>query len=268
MKIVVFDLDETLGYFTQFSIFWSILENYLNPNYILNENDFNKIFSLYPEYLRPNIFNILNFLKLKKITKSCSKILIYTNNNGSKLWSKFIINFFETKLKYSPFIDQIIAAFKINGKQIEIGRTTHKKTHNDLIRCTKLPNNVEICYIDDNYYPEMINDNVFYINIKPYIYEIDFNILLNRFKSSNIYKILIKNEDEFLIYFNNLLDKYNYKVLIKDPNEYEIDKILGKEILIHLQDFFLDCENTNSTNKFFNKTKKNKYYKNKTIKKT
>ena len=29
MKIVVFDLDETLGYFTEYGIFWDSLENYL-----------------------------------------------------------------------------------------------------------------------------------------------------------------------------------------------------------------------------------------------
>ena len=29
MKIVVFDLDETLGYFTQYGIFWDSLANYL-----------------------------------------------------------------------------------------------------------------------------------------------------------------------------------------------------------------------------------------------
>ena len=29
MKIVVFDLDETLGYFTQYGIFWDSLAEYL-----------------------------------------------------------------------------------------------------------------------------------------------------------------------------------------------------------------------------------------------
>ena len=29
MKIVVFDLDETLGYFTEFSIFWDSLAQYI-----------------------------------------------------------------------------------------------------------------------------------------------------------------------------------------------------------------------------------------------
>ena len=61
MKIVVFDLDETLGYFTEFGIFWDSLSNYLKikekPK--LNQDDFNETLDLYPEFLRPNKINIL-----------------------------------------------------------------------------------------------------------------------------------------------------------------------------------------------------------------
>ena len=32
-----------------------------------------------------------------------------------------------------------------------------------------------ICYIDDTYYPEMIHEKVYYINIKPYYYIIQIN---------------------------------------------------------------------------------------------
>ena len=49
MKIVVFDLDETLGYFTEFGIFWDSLSNYLKikekPK--LNQDDFNETLDLY-----------------------------------------------------------------------------------------------------------------------------------------------------------------------------------------------------------------------------
>lgn len=262
MKIVVFDLDETLGYFTQFSIFWGILEKYLNNNnIILTQKEFNIIFNLYPEYLRPNIINILIFLKQQKKTKKCNKLMIYTNNNGSKSWIYNIINYYENKINYK-LIDQIICAFKINGEQIEIGRTTYEKTHDDLIRCTKLPKNVEICFIDDNFYPEMLSENLFYINIKPYIYDLDFEEILSRFKSNKIYGKLINNDNEFSEYFNDYLEKFYYKVKKKDIKEYEIDKIIGKEILINLQHFFNYKENKNITKK------RNKNYKsNKTIKK-
>ena len=101
MKIVVFDLDETLGYFTQFSIFWDCLQNFVyeNYNFILSQNDFNDILDLYPEFVRPNIFTILNYLKNKKTTFCCNKIMIYTNNSGSKEWANHIKSYFESKIK-------------------------------------------------------------------------------------------------------------------------------------------------------------------------
>ena len=94
MKIVVFDLDETLGYFTQFGIFWDCIQNVLNIK--LSQQDFNETLNLYPEYLRPNIMPILQYLKNKKLTNCCHKLMIYTNNTGSKEWANKIKSFFET----------------------------------------------------------------------------------------------------------------------------------------------------------------------------
>ena len=44
-KYVVFDLDETLGYFTELGIFWDSLKSVLKKN--LNQIEFNKICDLY-----------------------------------------------------------------------------------------------------------------------------------------------------------------------------------------------------------------------------
>ena len=146
MKIVVFDLDETLGYFTQFGIFWDSLSNYLKTKNNINklsQPEFNLILDLFPEYLRPNIINILNYLKNKKKTNCCHKMMIYTNNTGPREWANHLIRYFENKINYK-LIDQIIAAFKINGKQVEMSRTTYNKTHKDLIRCAKIPFDTEI----------------------------------------------------------------------------------------------------------------------------
>ena len=76
--------------------------------------------------------------------------MIYTNNQGPTSWAKNISKYFDHKLKYKLF-DQIIAAFKIRGQKIEPNRTSHDKTIDDLIRCTKLPSDMEICFIDDLY---------------------------------------------------------------------------------------------------------------------
>jgi hypothetical protein len=237
MKIVVFDLDETLGYFTQYGIFLDCLKVYLNKD--VTQTEFDSILDLYPEFLRPNILNILSYLKTKKESKCCHKMMIYTNNTGPREWAHQIINYFQNKINYK-LVDQIIAAFKINGKQVEICRTTHNKTHNDFIRCTKLPASAEICFLDDYFYPDMVSDNIYYINIKPYYYDIPFEEMIMRFKTSSICSQLMTdiNLDSFSENIMKSIKQYKYQYIKKSEKEYEIDKILGKQITTHLQEFF------------------------------
>jgi hypothetical protein len=261
MKIVVFDLDETLGYFTELGIFWDCLKNYLtikNSNKTLSQTDFNNVLDLYPEFLRPNIINILTYLKNKKHSKCCHKMMIYTNNQGPREWAQYIISYFENKINYKLF-DQIIAAFKVNGKKVEICRTTQDKTHKDFIKCTRVPANAEICFLDDAFHPEMINDNIYYINLKPYYYDLKFNEMLLKFKNSDCGKKFITGEDNFDTIMMDEFKRYHYDCLDKNLKEYEIDKILGKQIMTHLQDFF--------NKSFKNKTRRNLIKKNKTKRK-
>lgn len=253
MKIVVFDLDETLGYFVEFGIFWSCLQNYLieeKNNNSLTQEDFNEILDLYPEFLRPNIITLLKYLIHKKKSKCCNKILIYTNNQAPKEWCKRLITFFEDKLKFTLF-DQIINAFKINGEIVEICRSTHDKTFNDLVKCTKIPSNSKICFLDDNYYPEMSNDHVYYINIKPYIHDLDFEEMIQRFWNSSFREKIFPQDEisdkkegmkDNKKYFENKmvqnLKSYDYFIVPKTKEETNIDRIISKQILIHLQYFF------------------------------
>ena len=261
-KIVVFDLDETLGYFVEFGMFWDALQNFIKQQKILLTVDqilFNKVLDLYPEFLRPNIINILNYLKQKKKTKSCNKLMIYTNNQGPEEWTKQIQLYFETKLKYNLF-DQIIKAFKIKGKQIELCRTSHTKKHDDLIRCTKIPETTEICFLDDVYHDGMVNDKVYYINLKPYIHDLPFELMIERFIKSQIINIDINIEDDFKTSMLQFMNQYRHEYVEKTKDAQNVDKILSKKILHHLQIFF-NKKSQNKTiknkNKNHNKTKKN-----------
>jgi len=260
MKIVVFDLDETLGYFTQYGIFWDSLVNYLKMKNKteLSQSDFDNTLDLFPEFLRPNIINILTYLKNKKKTNCCHKMMIYTNNTGPRQWAKHIISYFERKLNYK-LVDQIITAFIINGKRVEICRSSHNKTHKDLIKCTKIPIDAEICFIDDYFYPEMTHDNIYYINIKPYYYDLKFDYMIKKFMDSEIGKKIIGNDDNFENLMIQNINLYKYLVVEKDDKEYEVDKVLGKHIITHLQAFF----NRSSKNRTI-KNRGNK--KNKTLK--
>ena len=263
-KIVVFDLDETLGYYVEFGMFWDALQDYIKKQNIpitIDQSLFNKVLDLYPEFLRPNIINILNYLKKKKNTKHCHKLMIYTNNQGPDEWAKQIQAYFENKLNYKLF-DQIIKAFKIRGKQVELCRTSHMKNHDDLIRCTKIPETTEICFLDDVFHPGMVDDRVYYINLKPYIHDLPFETMIDRFVKSGILDAndnANTNTNDITTSLLQFMKRYRHSYVEKTKEAQNVDKILSKKILQHLQTFFQKKQKTR-------KSVKIKSIKNKTIK--
>ena len=267
-KIVVFDLDETLGYFMELGMFWDALKEYIKytkNKIIIDQNLFNNVLDLYPEFLRPNIIEILNYLKKKKQNNNCDKLMIYTNNQGPVEWAKYIINYFNKKINYEIF-DQIIAAFKVHGKRVELCRTTHMKSHLDLIKCTKIPEDTEICFLDDVFYPDMSNDKIYYINVKPYTHDLEFEEMINRCLNRGI---LGKDVDSTSCreYIMKYLNRYNYIYVKKPQINIDVDKALSKKILHHLHIFFKSKPNNSNNYKVLNKTKRNKSIHNKTVKK-
>lgn len=262
-KIIVFDLDETLGYFTQFGIFWDAIHGYItqyNLNIIMNQSLFNKLLDLYPEFLRPNIFSILNYLKNNKKNNNCKKLLIYTNNQGPKEWAQHIKLYFEEKINYNLF-DQIIGAFQVNGKRVEICRTSNSKSKSDLIRCSKIDENSKICVIDDAYYPDMTDDNIYYVNIKPYIHDLPFELLIDRFIRNKI--ISIQHTNNLKTFLLNFIKRYNYIYVKKNKIEYNVDKAISKKIYQHLVSFFDNklfpiSKLTKHRRRIINKTKKHR----------
>ena len=83
--------------------------------------------------------------------------------------------------------------------------------------------------------------------------------MIEKFKNSNCGKKFIIDETNFEELMINEFKRYNYDYLNKNIKEYEIDKILGKQIMTHLHDFF------NKSLK--NKTRKNITKKNRTRRK-
>ena len=63
---VVFDLDETIGHFSQPYRFWFHLKKFLNSEAI-DEKYFFSFLDLFPEFLRTNILKILKYVKKENI---------------------------------------------------------------------------------------------------------------------------------------------------------------------------------------------------------
>lgn len=252
-KIVVLDVDETIGYFVELGIFCDALTKTVwNNDATTQYVQFNHLMDVFPEFLRPNILDLLQFLKMKKEQKECWGVMIYTNNNGPREWVEHIIRYIESKLGGQLF-DKIVAAFKINGKIIEVGRTTHDKTYTDLLRCTKLPSNVEVCFLDDQMHSQMEHDQVYYINVKPYVHQLSVKTLTERFMQSTSLRNTVSGigTDQFHMLILEFMHKFQHSH--KDPMEQEIDKIISKKVMEHLNDFFDTEKPTEDSYKFSKK---------------
>ena len=250
-KYVVFDLDETLGYFTELGIFWDSLKTVLKKN--LTQNHFNELCELFIEFFRPGIFSIISFLLKKKQKSDKVKLLIYTNNQAPKEWTYKIKDYIEKRMN-SKIFDQIICAFKVHGKRVEMCRTTHSKTYSDLIKCTQAPENSMFIFMDDQYHDKMKNDFVHYINVKPYSYKIPFIDMINRFIKSSLGESLVDKEDIdiFKVKLLREMKSYNFKVKVKDNNELLVDKAVTKRMMLYLQKFFTNPKKRTRKNRHRN----------------
>ena len=282
IKAVVFDVDETLGNFTQFSIFKHVLEDYFNKPDIIYRH-FNDLVDLYPEIIRPSMLRILEYIRKKKNSIPGSKVMIYTNNTGPVKWVAHIRNYFEYKLRGSaamsettgtlaiipPLFDHTIGGF--NPKNASSAatattssfpqRTTQEKTVNELIRCARLPSDTEICFLDDVYHPKMVDERVYYIKLQAYHSYIPFHTFVVRFLNSALYRDVfdkfaipsitpgtssVAKKQIISIEIHNLFVKYanisEYDAKAQQQKIYprEIDEIISKYILYHLQQFFRD----------------------------
>jgi len=244
-KVVVFDLDETLGYFCQIGTFLDCISTCSRirstASRMYDTRNFFTILKIYPEIIRPKIFAVLKLLKEKKEAGILHEVLVYTNNNGGRKWVDSLVAYYNYKMK-STVIDNVIHAFKINGEIVEPKRTTPDKTMGDFLNCTQLPSNVEVCFIDDLHHPKMFSDNVLYIRVKPYVHVIPWNIMVDRFFSSstitnNILSLSNTGITESIREINTLLQKCDVTDEVKDKEDLDIDMIITKRVYKVLSEF-------------------------------
>ena len=234
---MVFDLDETLGHFSQIATFWNLTNNYLSYP-IFDNKIFFKLLDSFQEFLRPNILKLLNNLKRKKQRGKCDYVIIFTNNTN-KQWVEIIKEYFHYRIKY-PLFDKIIAGFRDYGNQVEICRTSHDKSHKDFINCSKLPSNTKICFLDDLEHQQMENPNVLYIHIKPYKQHAKFIKMADIFYKQNK-AIFLKNNntyEDYSKYIINSTKKYKLEYLEKSNTEKNIDYMLSDQIIKEINKFF------------------------------
>ena len=207
-KYIVFDVDETLGYFSQLGSFIDAISFY-NKDFSGSVFErFNEILDLFPEFVRPKMIETLKYIHEKKVSRTCSGVFIYTNNQGPRSWVQHIAKYFDYKVgngynnverndrnDSASLFDKIIAAYMINGKIVEPGRTSQNKTYDDLLRITGISPHSEVCFVDDLNHPDMRHDNVLYLNVKPYVKTLSVNEMIQRYLKSPLASSIVATRE-------------------------------------------------------------------------
>lgn len=254
-KIIIFDLDDTIGHFEQLAIFiyglQSIIDKKLDVHYI------HKLLDLWGRFLRPGIFDILELIKKKKKRDSSIKVIIYTNNNGPRSWTLSIKSYLERKINYHIF-DRVITSYSPNKKGN--CRTTYNKTLDDIIRCTGYSKNDKFLFLDDQNHPNMIHPKIKYVRLIPYRYNIPFEKMVDSYLDSpNCNLIRKKYINKFQAFMHSYLNSAEIR------NSYNIDKTKISKVDIEQQRMikkqikkFLNIRKTKNNKKKSNKNKTKK----------
>jgi hypothetical protein len=162
-KNVVFDFDETIGYFEQ------IIEM-IKYTKKTSKLEVFELFTLFPLVFRTNIFDIFHFIVRLKKEKKIKSVILYSNNNND-LFIGYVLSFIHQKLNY-PLFDLSISL-----------NQTHNKNKNltDLLNYSNgiLNKTSSIFFIDDKEYDDMKMIK-YYIKCETYKYIYSNSIIQNK----------------------------------------------------------------------------------------
>ena len=238
--VIAFDLDETIGSFSDFHSLWYMLEDEMKT-----QDVFNDIMNLYPEFLRVGIVSVLSFIQKKKDRGHCLPIYIYTNNQcEDPKWVDRLIHYLELCVGTgSNLFAKPICAFKIRNNFVQPGRTTHEKTYSDFVRCSMIKSE-NLCFIDDSYHEKMKHHKVYYIQPPPYIHKLSKKEVMDRFMNSEICKRLYPENMRTMNIFAGVSAGK-----LRDPSYYEKEKNVTNKIMYYIREFFFICSKKNKTKK-------------------
>lgn len=243
IKIFVFDLDETIGHFSEIYVLFQFIQHIQTTfSHTLFENDKQCLFfllDLFPEAFRYGIEIIFQFLHKKKETKGKTLVYMYTNNSCIPItWTTYISEYIEETWKLGGLFTNIVRAFKINGKIVEHKRTTGSKTYNEFLRCVQLPKKTELCFLDNSDHALMKHRYVYYLQPKPYYIHSSRSDITARFVEIFIQKCeqICNVEKELMSYYegNNFEINKNTKL----PDDILIDTKVSKKMLQCIQKFY------------------------------
>ena len=202
---IVFDMDETLGFFAQLSRLWLTLQELNNDN--LRSRDFYDMCDLFPKILRPGILKTLKYVSHYK-KKNLTKVVLYTNNTGPSWWPELVVHYIEYKLGDKVF-DVIIPGLN-RGNSC---RTSALKTYDDLVNCANINKGVKICFIDDQPHRKLAeHPQVTHVFVNAYNYFYTNTDIFQKLQKLHFYKpiyngVVRKSLEEYLLEYNSKKDE-------------------------------------------------------------
>lgn len=222
MKHIIFDLDETIGTFYECSMIYEALAHTLKKK--IKNSDFFKVIDTFPEFFRPGIFDIFNYLKdIKDI-----EINLYTNN-PYKMWVYMIKAYIEEKIGKKIFKHVIYGWKKFDGANADTRRTTNAKTLTEYNRIIDNKKHLKMLFLDDTLHARMIGVNMTYLHLKPYKIGKPINYFITKYLNSSVNEIQKKDRVAFISHILN-----NYTPDQEDQTEIESfmkGMVLSKDIL-------------------------------------
>jgi len=157
-KVIVFDMDETIGAF-------SALSRDMNElTYVLSYELFRNMMRPEGVYLRPNILNVLSMVDfVRRMFPNDTLIVLYTNNPNAE-WIQFVVGYLHQRLGVTRFFDHIV-----HGSHPK-RQPSLEKSIDDLAACTgvKGMKKMTFFFVDDQYHEKMNVPQVMYFLISPY----------------------------------------------------------------------------------------------------
>jgi len=274
-RIVVFDFDETIGYFSDLYILWNGYKEWMNYHHAPPEDAytddffFYKMLDVFPEFFRSGIWEIFNYLVLKKKENQYKSFYIYTNNNCEENWVNLVVSYIHLRLNYE-LVNKIVWGHRSAPSALSQHKTKTRitsprlKSYSDFMRRIEsdgsLNSKTDLFFADDAFHKYMVHKRVYYIKPFPYRHSLSLETMIRRCYSlcnvcgeegnatgghttEELKKEQRKcrfhydmNRKKFIEYMTGLFLEKTIPTTIRDTHDFRV----FKEIMYHLHCFFED----------------------------
>ena len=206
-KCVVFDLDETIGYFSQLYKITKTFEQHTTQT--LNKKHIIDLYKYFYNIFRPGIFTLLAYVKFLK-EKYNIQIILYTNTIMDNIWLDSFLEYTYNMVKLK--FDNTMHLHSKCRKSI-------KKNLQDLYNCNiSLNSSSPIMIIDNKEHKLLKGKNITYCLVNTFYFMHDNNVIWK--KLHDMFNITITKPLE-----NNTVSKDYNDIIKKSSNNETLDII-------------------------------------------